>query len=381
MLKRNNMKTIYMILATSMLSMYTHPQNMVVTVPIASIRTAPVDYHFGKEHNIKASRNAFGRSYELFIKTLSPEFRDPAQNTQALYNENIICLEKLKNGWLKVLLTEQYSYCSNKKCFDHIVGYIKDSQVKPVAYPYKSNLVVIKPWAAITLQDGTTLTIPMGTKLLGTKKKRNHCLITLPDGRTGTIKTSDMYYLKKRITDSKTSLRSAVVSCAQQLVGGPYCWGGRSPYCEDITECAPSCDCSGLITMAYRAGGLELPRNSHAMWLASAKIKRASHLKPGDLIFFAYPDRKDHVNHVLMYLGNDLVIESCITKGIAIHKTQARFGKPVAKLTYGDIIKSPGSRLTKYVIYFGSFLGDRTRMQYMRNNALGNYDINRLGKR
>ena len=81
-----------------------------------------------------------------------------------------------------------------------------------------------------------------------------------------------------------------------------------------------------------------------------------------------------------MYLGNEKVIESCLAKGIAIRETQERFGKPVATIAYGDIIKTSGSSSTEYVIYFGSYLGDRDRIQYMRDYALGNYDVTRWVK-
>jgi len=374
------MKVALWMLLGTFLTSSAYEQTMVVSVPVASIRTVPIDYVLGTEHDVKASQDMFGRFYERFIQTLPPQLRDPAQDSQVLYNENIICLENLSNGWLKIKLPEQYGYSNSKKDYEHVVGYIKRDQLQQAAIPYKTNLVVKKPWTDITLQDGTSLTVPMGTKLYSPNDTGNQSNVTLPDGRRGTIKTDDIYYIKTQATEPEMALRSTVVNNAQQLVGGPLCWGGRSPHSINNLNCAPSCDCSGLINLAYRACGLELPRNSHPMWLRSAKIEHGSLLKPGDLIFFAYPDRPGRINHVLMYLGNEKVIESCLAKGIAIRETQERFGKPVATVRYGDIIKTSGSSSTEYVLYFGSYLGDRDRIQYMRDYALGNYDVTRWVK-
>ena len=211
----------------------------------------------------------------------------------------------------------------------------------------------------------------MGNKLYCCKANCKQCLVRLPDKRIGIIKTTDIYGLRKKVVEPTDSLRSMIISAAQQLLGIPYCWGGRSP---------KGCDCSGLINLAYRTSGLELPRNSHPMWLRSGKINHGSQLQPGDLIFFARTKRKKKVHHVLMYIGDEQIIESCLSRGVVIRKAKNRFGLPVASLRYGDIIRTPGPHPEKFVIYFGTYLGDRDRVQYMRDYALGNYDVTRWVK-
>lgn len=361
-----------------------HACSMVINDPIASIRTAAAAYSIGQEHNAKASRSMFGPSYELFMKKLPPEFRDPAQSSQALYNEPVICLETLKNGWLKVKFPEQYSYNTNKKCIEHVAGYIKSNQAIPSTTSYKPNIVVTKPWADIFIKKEPTINVPMGTKLYSAKKNKNWHTVLLADGRTGKIKNTDIYHIKEYISESEEAIRNSVTETAQQLMGGPYCWGGRSPCFNTIAydysnvilldSVTPSCDCSGFVNLVYRTHGFELPRNSHPQWLASKKIKYGSTLKPGDLIFFARPANKERVHHVLMYLGNEMVIESAVSRGICTSKTMNRFGQPVAKLTYGNTIRCPGES-TRYVIYFGSYINDKKRLNYMRDYALGNYNV------
>ena len=357
----------HFLIVGSLLATYTCTQNMVTNVPVASLRTAPINYTEGTDPDVKTSKDMFGHSYDLFVKALPPALRDPIQDTQLLYNEKVVCLEKIKDGWLKVKLPEQYGYNVSKKKFEHTIGYIQSNQVIPQINIKKPTCVVTKPWTDITVCDGTTLTVPMGTKLYGSKDDLKLWHVTLPDGRTGTVKKTDIYCIGQ-IAEPADLLRTNIVSHAKQLTGKPYCWGGRNP---------SNCDCSGLINMAYRASGLELSRNAHPMWLRSAKIDRGSKLSSGDLIFFAHPNRPDHINHVLMYLGGDMLIESCVSEGIVIRKTANRFGKPVATITYGDIIRTTGLHSQEYVIYFGSYLADRDRVQYMRDYALGNYDITR----
>jgi cell wall-associated NlpC family hydrolase len=160
-----------------------------------------------------------------------------------------------------------------------------------------------------------------------------------------------------------------------QLIGAPYCWGGRSPYTPDMSKRSLSCDCSGLVNIIYRSWGLELPRNAHTMWLCSTKINYGVDLEPGDLIFFARPDNPERVIHVLIYAGNETVIESCISLGIVQRQTVERLGKPVALLVRGDIIKGSASDAPEYVVYFGSYLKDNLLVAQLRNLVVGNYDL------
>jgi hypothetical protein len=361
---------------------YAYMQDMVVIVPVASLRTTPLNYTLGQEHDEKASRNMFGQSYDLFMTNLAPALRDPAQDTQALFNEHVIVLEDLNDGWLKVKLPEQYGYNTCKQCYENIIGYIKKEQTLPINKQPKQNVIVAKSWASIIIDNSEKLTIPMGTKLYGRPKNQTHYQVDLPDGRHGTVSRIDVYHMNIN-PETEATLRNMVTSRAKQLIGGPYCWGGRSPHSQEYTDFAPSCDCSGLINLSYRAAGLEIARNAHPQWLRSTKINKGADLKPGDLIFFARPTHKNHVHHVLMYLGDNLILESCVSRGIVIQKAESRFGKPVAELSYGDTIKtrsSQGTAQAEYVIYFGSYLQDKDKILYMRNYALGNYDTNRWVK-
>ena len=57
--------------------------------------------------------------------------------------------------------------------------------------------------------------------------------------------------------------------------GHPYQWGGTGP----------GFDCSGLVMMAYRHAGIDLPRTTYGM-LNSPLLVRVAHPREGDLAFY-----------------------------------------------------------------------------------------------
>lgn len=62
---------------------------------------------------------------------------------------------------------------------------------------------------------------------------------------------------------------------AQKQAGHPYVWGGTGP----------GFDCSGLVMMAWRHAGVDLPRTTTEM-LASPLLVRVWHPRMGDLAFY-----------------------------------------------------------------------------------------------
>ncbi|MEO1094719.1 MAG: C40 family peptidase [Cyanobacteria bacterium J06638_28] len=83
------------------------------------------------------------------------------------------------------------------------------------------------------------------------------------------------------------ALVPTVIQFAQAAMATPntYRWGGTV---------APHYDCSGLMQAAFRAVGVQLPRDSYQQETFVQPVELAK-LQAGDLIFFGTPERATHV--------------------------------------------------------------------------------------
>ena len=94
---------------------------------------------------------------------------------------------------------------------------------------------------------------------------------------------------------------SDAVSYAEAQLGKPYLFGGTGP---------AAFDCSGLVMMAYRAAGVDIPRTSQQQF-AQLQSVPASQVLPGDLVFFAGSDGTPAApGHVGLVIGKNTMIEA-----------------------------------------------------------------------
>jgi len=95
--------------------------------------------------------------------------------------------------------------------------------------------------------------------------------------------------------------------------GCPYIWGGNGPCCGGGSS---GYDCSGLVTKAYKVGGLNIARTASQQQKGGKACSGG--LKAGDLIFFGNP-----AHHVVMYAGNNKIYE-CPRTGLNCRITNHR---------------------------------------------------------
>jgi peptidoglycan DL-endopeptidase CwlO len=117
------------------------------------------------------------------------------------------------------------------------------------------------------------------------------------------------------VGQAPNSAAATAIDFAEEQLGKPYQWGGTGP---------DSFDCSGLVMMAYRAAGIDIPRTSEEQWTWGPRVP-ASQVEPGDLVFFVGADGTEtSPGHVAIVIGGGKMIEAYAT------------GFPIRIAPYGD---------------------------------------------
>lgn len=136
--------------------------------------------------------------------------------------------------------------------------------------------------ASTLIYAGDTFRVPAGTG---------------PVGETREDRPTDGAPSASAKSVAKSPARSAprrVVAFAQAQLGKPYIWGGTGPR---------GYDCSGLVTRAWKAAGVSLPRTTWGLVRAGTATTRAQ-LVPGDLVI------ANGGGHVQLYIGHGKVIHA-----------------------------------------------------------------------
>ncbi|MEO3782457.1 bifunctional lytic transglycosylase/C40 family peptidase [Actinocorallia sp. B10E7] len=132
-----------------------------------------------------------------------------------------------------------------------------------------------------------------------------------------------------------------IIDFALAQRGKPYIWGGTGP---------DGYDCSGLMQMAYKHVGLDIPRVTFDQWPFGVKIKDGTE-QPGDLVFFdsgpnTAPGRPGHVG---MVIGeNKMIVARCTAcrPAIAVRpyriSTLVGFTRPLQHPTVADKLEKLG---------------------------------------
>jgi cell wall-associated NlpC family hydrolase len=134
---------------------------------------------------------------------------------------------------------------------------------------------------------------------------------------------------RPRSADADTRIETAIAA-AMKLQGTKYVWGGRTP---------DGIDCSGLVHTAFRAAGVNLPRDADQQSLVGTLVATRWHtssLRRGDVLFFL--GKRGTVSHTGIYLGDGKFIEAT---------------DPVVKITPLDEIPAGKDRARDETLCFG----------------------------
>jgi cell wall-associated NlpC family hydrolase len=122
------------------------------------------------------------------------------------------------------------------------------------------------------------------------------------------------YDLKRELYKQrqKDKLPKIVAYLTTRVNKTSYVFSGSSP---------KGWDCSGMVRWAYKQIGITLPHSADGQGHLG---KRVSIPKIGDVVVFAYPNRKDFY-HAAIYLGNNLIINANREYGTTVIEPLSNF--------------------------------------------------------
>ncbi len=214
------------------------------------------------EGKVKAKRFVEGEEFEI-SEAIAPLRCAPSPDaelaTQALKGERAMIYDRNGEGWAWGQLNS-----------DGYVGWLPDrALVKPAGKP-THKITGLRTFAF----PGPSIKLPPAdTLVMGT-------LVTVLREEGSFAVTREGWHLPRQHVGLIDSHVPDFVAVAEQYVGTPYLWGGKSSL---------GIDCSGLVQVSLNAAGTGCPRDSDMQQdgLGRALDQRAAtKLKRGDLIFW-----------------------------------------------------------------------------------------------
>jgi cell wall-associated NlpC family hydrolase len=175
----------------------------------------------------------------------------------------------------------------------YLVAHGVQNSVSGAVFSYNHLLSYVQSvlhWAAVYANGGFSVTAATSSAVTAAQ-----CLTSAAGGSTGGGPSS---------AQIPNQAVASAIAFTRSEIGKPYLWGGTGP---------DAFDCSGLVLMAYRVAGVNIPRTSQEQWTWGPRVA-PGHEEPGDLVFFAGADgTTTSPGHVGMVIGHGLMIEAYST--------------------------------------------------------------------
>lgn len=244
--------------------------------------------------------------------------RDLLQETQLLHGEEVFVLEE-KNGWSKVETLRQPILLTGGSWCGYI-GWIESSCLS--FSNYDTNTIVQRAWASVYKKADEASPVlcylPFGACCKIDHDFAGWFRVSLVNGVQGYLKAAPAM---------------TVVEKAGSFLGWPYLWGGCSPYDPRSCTCNTSMDCSALIHLLYRSINKTIPRNAYDQFYLAQPVDS---LHPGDLVFRSHPATPNKIDHVMLYVREETLIEACLEAAcIRLISGKEKFGVTLNDIAAG----------------------------------------------
>ncbi len=246
--------------------------------------------------------------------------------SQILYGESVI-VRAVSGNWANVEAAEQPRFTHSR--WSGYPGWIAAQNLSGTSRTSVNRVVAAK--SAQASLNGKKIFFSLGTRLDVIRQTPSGACARLLGLETATMPPQALAHFK-RLSPKQARIR--ILKTAGLFMGLRYVWGGRSGVQKQASW---GVDCSGLASLAYRAAGLEIPRDA-ADQKRLAKATAPKNLKPGDLIFLSSSDGSPRITHVMIYAGGDLFLESRRRAGGQSGTFSVRFGAPLMELKAGHTV-------------------------------------------
>jgi gamma-D-glutamyl-L-lysine dipeptidyl-peptidase len=220
--------------------------------------------------------------------------------TQVLMGEAVMVQEKA-NAWARVSVPDQPATAAGAPyaCWIPVAQLADPGQRLVVT----ERVATVVGATAKLVGAGSAQHVSFGTALPVLEIREDRAVVALPGGTSGWIAAAEVA-VHAHDAPARVARAASVLAAARAFVGLPYLWAGRSGF---------GFDCSGLIQLVHRVHGITLPRDTGPMSEAGSLVDPVDR-RAGDLLFF---ERDGDIHHVVMWIGDGLVVESPKT-GLAV---------------------------------------------------------------